>query len=303
MGNTVSNNTNQEGKIYNVNDDTSLIESPFISTETYNEIKNTNAIDTPLSDSVQSNLSVNANSENFNVNSFSQNSFEVNSFDKAEGQIDGSELFVKPANTSNIDYEISFGSFNTPFSEYSEGIIEPVANNSEGVILSINGFSNSFSLDSYKQVGGNLIENSINSEGSFDLNEYRPMDVQDLTKVPHEDDIFSIDSHDFIRDVLEDKKSRGSRKSRKSKGSRGSRKSRSSSRRKSSRRKSSRRRRSRKQKGGNSSESELNYNFSATSSELLSSPQVGGGDSDSVSVNSQSSDVDQFRITGMRVLN
>ena len=41
MGITYSSNKNQEGKIYNVNDDTSLVESPFISTETYNEIKNT----------------------------------------------------------------------------------------------------------------------------------------------------------------------------------------------------------------------------------------------------------------------
>jgi len=327
MGITYSSNTNQEGKIYNVNDDTSLVESPFISTETYNEIKNTNVIDTPLSESVQSNLSINANSftpNSIDANSFSQNSINVNSYD--EGNVN--ELFVKPSksNEQNIKYEVSLGSFNTPNYPNSQNVILPKQNlNSEGVILSLDGFSNSYSIEQYNQQGGNIFDYITHSENSFDINEYRPMDIDDITKKNEHDD-FTINSNDFINSVINDKGSRRNSSRKKSSKRRSSRKNsskrrssrkksskRRSSRKKSSRKKSSRknssrkkssRRRSRKQKGGNSSESELNYNFSATSDELLSSPQVGGGNSsDSVSVNSESSDVDQFRITGMRILN
>ena len=209
MGITYSSNTNQEGKIYNVNDDTSLVESPFISTETYNEIKNTNVIDTPLSESVQSNLSINANSftpNSIDANSFSQNSINVNSYD--EGNVN--ELFVKPSksNEQNIKYEVSLGSFNTPNYPNSQNVILPKQNlNSEGVILSLDGFSNSYSIEQYNQQGGNIFDYITHSENSFDINEYRPMDIDDITKKNEHDD-FTINSNDFINSVINDKGSR-----------------------------------------------------------------------------------------------
>ena len=98
MGITYSSNKNQEGKIYNVNDNTTLVDSPFISTETYNEIKNTNAIDTPLSESVQSNLSVN---NSINADSFSQNSIDMNSYDEGN-------LFVKPTTNNKEMFLLTF---------------------------------------------------------------------------------------------------------------------------------------------------------------------------------------------------
>merc|ERR1712166_1417115 len=199
MGITFSSNTNHEGKIYNINEDTSLVESPFISTETFDEIKNINVLDTPLSESAQSNLSINSFSQNsINANSYSPNSIDVNSYD--EGNLN--ELFVKPSenietNTSNIKYEISLGSFNTPSSVSEENNFIPETLNSEGIILSINGFSNSFSIESYNQKGGNVLQNSINSEGSFNNNEYRPMDVADIIANDNDEDLFSIKSDDY----------------------------------------------------------------------------------------------------------
>ena len=66
---------------------------------------------------------------------------------------DEGNLFVKPTSNNKEMLELSFGSFNTPMSE--KEVKEPNINlvNSEGIILSINGFSKSFSIESYNQKG------------------------------------------------------------------------------------------------------------------------------------------------------
>lgn len=288
-------------------------DSPFISTETFNMIKNNDVVDTPMSEQDGGN--------NYPI--------ELNNYDDmilSEQQL-GGELFIK-SNVTDSPTIISLEGITSVKSQQG-GAAE------EMQVISLDGFSSSSTSqkgggDKFSHLGYgsepdemlsdddkyNVIsENVVNaSELSFELDE-RPIgfnehrDQESPAKL-NDEDLFSVS----LVDVANSKpsrsrsrsrsKKRGSSRSKNRRSSRKRSKSRKSS--KSKRKKSSKKRGKKKQRGGESSEAK--YHFSQTSEELLSSPQVGGAYYDSSDASSdRSSDIDSdsqnFRIKGTRVIN
>lgn len=285
-------------------------DSPFISTETFNMIKNNDVVDTPMSEQDGGN--------NYPI--------ELHNYDDmilSENQL-GGELFMK-SNIIDSPTIISLEGITSVKSQQGGGEAE------EMQIISLDGFSSSSTSqkgggDRFSHLGYgaepdemlsdddkfNVIsENVVNaSELSFELDE-RPTgfnehrDQESPVKL-NDEDLFSVSFADIANSKPSRKRSkkRGSSRSKTRRSSRKRSKSRKSS--KNKRKKSSKKRGKKKQRGGESSEAK--YHFSQTSEELLSSPQVGGAYYDSSDASSdRSSDIDSdsqnFRIKGTRVIN
>ena len=282
-------------------------DSPFISTETFNMIKNNDVIDTPMSEQDGGN----------------HYPIELNNYDDmilSDIQL-GGELFVK-SNVTDSPTLISLEGLTSVKSQQGGADAEDIQ------VISLDGFSSSSTSqkgggDKFSNLGFgsapdemisdddkyNVIsENVVNtSELSFEL-DARPTGFnehldQDSPVRLNDEDLFAVS----LGDVANSKPSRNRSKSRGS--SRKRSKSRKSSRKRSKSRKSSRKRSKKRgkkpQRGGESSEA---YHFSQTSEELLSSPQVGGAYYDSSDASSDidsdsDSDSQNFRIKGTRVIN
>ena len=294
---------NNEGKL-------SSTDSPFISTETYNFIQNNDLVDTPVSE-VTSDFNTSAHSEGIVVsdieNNINNDSFNVDDFNQKGS---GEDLFVKSNEITNPTTLVSLEGLTVASQVNQNG-----GGNDVVELISIEGFTPS-DVDTYDVVqkgAGNLKTEDLDvfdktpglaSEKSFDVKE-RMMDFDDIKHELSEDelDVFSVSSRASRKPSRKPSRRssrKSSRRSSRKPSRRSSRKSSRRSSRKSSRRSS--RKSSRKKQRGGLSESPQ-YNFSATSEELLSSPMIGGAYSDGSSSRKSNSDSDNFRINGTRQIN